>query len=198
MIAENLLLSWGATYRTLEKNEFLFNEGMECNFYHQLVDGQLKWFNVSDAGKEYLQRIINPGESLAEMPLFDGGPFASSAIALQKSTVIRVPKNIFQEQILNHPELLFEMAKRLSEHLRFKFFLLKEITACEPEKLILSLLNYLKNSHLYVEDENHLVQLTRQQIADITGLRVETVIRSIRHLHEAGELKIENRKVFLA
>jgi hypothetical protein len=30
----------------------------------------------------------------------------------------------------------------------------------------------------------------------MTGLRVETVIRSIRELHEKGKLKIEKGKVF--
>jgi CRP-like cAMP-binding protein len=41
-----------------------------------------------------------------------------------------------------------------------------------------------------------MVQLTRQQIADITGLRVETVIRSIRQLYENGKLAIAKGKVY--
>ena len=38
---------------------------------------------------------------------------------------------------------------------------------------------------------------TRQQIANMTGLRVETVIRTIRHLNEIGSLDIVNGKVFI-
>ena len=41
------------------------------------------------------------------------------------------------------------------------------------------------------------VNLTRQQIANMTGLRVETVIRTIRHLNEIGSLDIVNGKVFI-
>ncbi|MCZ2472844.1 Crp/Fnr family transcriptional regulator [Aquirufa ecclesiirivi] len=197
MIDEKLLVSWGGTYRTLEKNEVLFSEGTECLFYYQVVDGQLKWVNISVDGKEYLQRLINPGESLGEMPLFDDGPFAASSFALVKSTVIRLPKAAFHDLLRNHPDIHFEISRRLSQHLRFKFFMLKEVTSNEPEKLVVAVLNYLKNSNQYVSLDDHLVHLTRQQIADLTGLRVETVIRVIRNLHLDGKLKIENRKVFL-
>ena len=41
------------------------------------------------------------------------------------------------------------------------------------------------------------LKLTRQQIADMTGLRVETVIRAMRNMHEKGELTIEKGKVFV-
>jgi CRP-like cAMP-binding protein len=40
------------------------------------------------------------------------------------------------------------------------------------------------------------VELTRQQIADMTGLRVETVIRSIRHMQDKGALVIDKGKVY--
>lgn len=197
MIDEKLLVSWGGTYRILEKNETLFSEGTECLFYYQLVEGQLKWVNITDDGKEYLQRLINPGESLGEIPLFDGGSYVSSSIALVKSTVIRLPKSSFQDLLKDHPEIHFELTKRLAQYLRFKFFLVKEMTSNEPEKLVVAVLNYLKDTQQYVSLDDHLVHLTRQQIADLTGLRVETVIRVIRNLHVEGKLKIENRKVFL-
>jgi CRP-like cAMP-binding protein len=41
------------------------------------------------------------------------------------------------------------------------------------------------------------VELTRQEIADMTGLRVETVIRTMKAMEEKGMLKIENRKVLI-
>ena len=71
------------------------------------------------------------------------------------------------------------------------------IASHDPECRINALLDYLKKekrSFCY-EDWGRL-KLTRQQIADMTGLRVETVIRSMRHMHEKGELLIEKGKVF--
>lgn len=39
------------------------------------------------------------------------------------------------------------------------------------------------------------IPLTRQQLASITGLRVETVIRTIKNLEKQDVLKIINRQI---
>ena len=46
------------------------------------------------------------------------------------------------------------------------------------------------------EEDGYKIDLTRQQMGDLTGLRVETVIRTIKTLEKKGELKIVNRKVY--
>jgi DNA-binding transcriptional regulator YhcF (GntR family) len=38
--------------------------------------------------------------------------------------------------------------------------------------------------------------LNRRQIAEMTGLRVETVIRVMRNLNEKGIIQIRNRKAY--
>jgi len=40
------------------------------------------------------------------------------------------------------------------------------------------------------------IPLTRQQLANLTGLRVETVIRTIKKMHNAHLIKVQNRKIF--
>ena len=59
----------------------------------------------------------------------------------------------------------------------------------------MSLLTYLKkDSNISGKYE---VSLTRQQLADLTGLRVETVIRTIKNLATKKKLEILNRKIFI-
>ena len=62
---------------------------------------------------------------------------------------------------------------------------------------ILRFFDYLKNDvHKLTINSNFQIPYTRQQIADILGLRVETVIRSIKSLENKGEVKIISRKVY--
>jgi len=71
------------------------------------------------------------------------------------------------------------------------------VLACyNPEHRISALLQYFKTNNRHTCPKCNRVQLTRQQIADMTGLRVETVIRAIRHLHTQGKLVIEKGKVY--
>ena len=68
--------------------------------------------------------------------------------------------------------------------------LLKEISSFKPEHRILSLIDYLKKEEGIPIDQKYEVSLPRQHIADLTGLRVETVIRSVKTLEKEGSLDI--------
>jgi CRP-like cAMP-binding protein len=60
------------------------------------------------------------------------------------------------------------------------------------------LLSYFKKTKKNICPDCNKIKLTRQQIADMTGLRVETVIRTIKQLEEKGEVTIEKGKVYYA
>ena len=66
MIDLDLLLAWGGTYKKYNAGEFVFNEGANCTCYNQLVEGQVKWVNYNDEGKEFIQTLIEPGECLVK------------------------------------------------------------------------------------------------------------------------------------
>jgi len=197
MIDLQLLLSFGAQFHSVEKGEALFWEGAACQYYYQVHSGQFKWVNIGEDGKEFIQRIIEPGQPIGELPLFDGGAYAASAFALVKSEVIRLTIEQFQELMLANPGLQAKFLHRLAAMVRFKFFMNKEIAFDDPEKLILTVFTYFKKHNMYVDEKDQLVLLTRQQIADLTGLRVETVIRVIRNLNDKKVVRIEDRKIFL-
>ena len=192
----NILLAWGAVYKKLGRGEVIFSEGSECSYYNQLVSGIVKWVNIDDDGKEYIQSIIEPGECFGELPLFDDGLYAASAIAEEEVVLIRLRKNTFLQLIKEHNEIHFAFTKLLAKRVRFKFLLLKSIAYHAPEVRISTLLSYLKKEHKNFCANCNQLKLTRQQIADMTGLRVETVIRSMRNMHDKGDIVIERGKVF--
>jgi CRP-like cAMP-binding protein len=192
----NILLAWGAVYKKMGRGEVIFSEGSECSYYNQLVSGIVKWVNIDDDGKEYIQTMIEPGECFGELPLFDDGLYAASAIAEEEVVLIRLRKNTFLQLIKEHNEIHFAFTKLLAKRVRFKFLLLKSIAYHAPEVRISTLLSYLKKEHKNFCANCNQLKLTRQQIADMTGLRVETVIRSMRNMHDKGDIVIERGKVF--
>ena len=192
----NILLAWGAVYKKLGRGEVIFSEGSECSYYNQLVSGIVKWVNIDEEGKEYIQTMIEPGECFGELPLFDDGVYAASAIAEEEVVLIRLRKTTFLQLIKENNEIHFAFTKLLAKRVRFKFLLLKSIAYHAPEVRIAALLNYLKKENKNFCANCNQLKLTRQQIADMTGLRVETVIRSMRSMHDKGDLVIERGKVY--
>ena len=196
MVNLETLLGLGATYKNVAANEIIFSEGDQCHYYYELISGSVRWVNINDEGKEFVQDMIEAGECFGEFPLFDGLPYAASAIANNNSVLLRLPKENFLQLLKDEPSLHFDFSKLLVERLRFRFLLTKELAGNKPEDKICSLLSYFKKNKKYFCPTCNVVQLTRQQIADMTGLRVETVIRSIRRLQDTGKLQIEKGKVF--
>ncbi|MEX6686934.1 Crp/Fnr family transcriptional regulator [Danxiaibacter flavus] len=196
MIDSDLLLSWGATYKKVPAGEFLFKEGASCNFYCQVESGKFKLINIEDNGKEYLQDIVEPSDCIGELSLFNGSLYEVSAIALVDSIVIRLCKDSFERLLRDYPNLHKGFTDKLAEKLRFKSQFLKEFSCHEPEHRIRVLLKYLIATNKNYCKHCSQVKMTRQQIADMTGLRVETVIRVMRTMHEKGQLLINGGKVY--
>ncbi len=195
-IDTDTLLAMGATYKKVSAGELIFNEGSVCSFYYQLESGSVRWSNIDDEGNEFIQNVIEPGDCFGELPLFDDLPYAASAIAETDSVVIRLHRSQFNQLILERPDIHFNFTRLMAERLRFKFMLLKELSHHDPEQSITKLLAYFKENKKNICSKCNKVNLTRQQIANMTGLRVETVIRTIRSLHDKGELKIQKGKVY--
>jgi len=194
----DILLALGATYKKVPAGELIFREGGVCCFYHQLISGTVRWVNIDDEGNEFIQNMIEEGECFGELPLFDEEPYAATAIAETDSVVLRLHRSLFLQLLLEKPDIHFAFTKLMSQRLRFKFLLLKELVHHNPEQSISTLLNYLKRNNKSICIKCNKVNLTRQQIANMTGLRVETVIRAIRLLHDKGSLVIEKGKVYYA
>ncbi|MEO6252307.1 MAG: Crp/Fnr family transcriptional regulator [Ferruginibacter sp.] len=196
MLNIDTLVAWGANYKKIPAGTIIFQEGTVCSFYYQLVTGKVRWVNINDQGKEFIQTIIEPGECFGELPLFDDEPFAATAIADEDSVIIRLHRSTFHQLLKENPELHVAFTKLLSGRLRFKLLVLKELANHDPENSIFTLFTYFKQKRKNICCKCNRITLTRQQIADMTGLRVETVIRSIRSLHIKGKLQITKGKVY--
>jgi CRP/FNR family cyclic AMP-dependent transcriptional regulator len=196
MIDIDLLLAWGATYKKLEQDEIVFMEGNNCNFYYQLVSGRIRWVNIDDEGKEFIQELIEPGECFGELPLFDEGQYAATAIADEDALVLRLHKSSFLQLLKDNSEVHFTFTRLLAGVVRFKFAMIRSLAQHSPENKIATLLTHFKQHHKNFCADCNQLKLTRQQIADMTGLRVETVIRAMRNMHDRGELLINHGKVY--
>lgn len=197
MISEGLLLDFGARKVEYSKGDQLFAEGEAAQNYYQVVSGEVKMNNYNQDGKEFIQGIFSAGQSFGEPPLFASVKYPANAEAITDAVVIQLHKEPFFELLAAHPDIHLKMTQTLASRLFYKAMMASEIASQEPEHRILRIIDYFKKHvHKVPGDFTFKVDLTRQQIADLTGLRVETVIRAMKSLEKKGEIKIKSRKVY--
>lgn len=68
-------------------------------------------------------------------------------------------------------------------------------SSLDPEVRLMGVLRYLKSFTENKTPHSFEVLFTRQELASLTGLRVETVIRTVKKMEEKNILQIKNRKI---
>ncbi len=195
MINETILRESGAVEKRLVKGETLFTEGEMPVYYYQVLWGSIKMNNYNEKGNETIQAIFKKGQSFGEPAILGEFPFPANAEAVENTCLLCLEKNRFIEMLCEYPTLCIELLRIISKRLQYKAMIVKEIGGHEAEHRILTLLTYLK---LNAGTKGKFrVDMTRQTIASLVGLRVETVIRAIGELKKKGKIDIINRKIYL-
>ncbi|KQM37678.1 Crp/Fnr family transcriptional regulator [Chryseobacterium sp. Leaf201] len=197
LISEKLLLSYGAEIEDLDASHVIFTEGSKPKYYYQILEGRIKLNHYDDDGKELILAILSKGLSVCELLLFIDEQYPVNAIAFEQTKVIRLPKISFVQLLDDHPQISRDINKFLSERLYHKYIMLENNASLRPEVRIKGALGYQKSFSSDQTQYSFEVPLTRQQIASITALRVETVIRTIKKLEKENFLKIINRKIHI-
>lgn len=191
----DLLYSWGAVAKKYKKNEVVFDEDEVANFYYQILDGSVRMYNSNDEGKEFTQGIFGKGDGFGEPPLFINETYPSKAITILDSTIVKLSKDKFIKILDEYPSIQKFFLVLLAEKIHSKSKISKEIINQKPEHRIIAFLNTFKkklgNSH-----EKVMIPYTRQEIANYTGLRVETVIRVFAQMNKNSKVEIINHKIY--
>jgi len=191
----DLLYSWGAVAKKYKKNEIVFDEDEVANFYYQILDGSVRMYNSNDEGKEFTQGIFCKGDGFGEPPLFINETYPSKAITVLDSTIIKLSKDKFLKILDEYPSIQKYFLVLLAQKIHSKSKTSKEIINQKPEFRVIAFLNSFKkksgNSNVKI-----LIPYTRQEIANYTGLRVETVIRVFAQMNKDNKVEIINHKIY--
>ena len=191
----DLLFSWGAVAKKYKKNELIFEENETAHFYYQIIDGSVRMFNSNNEGKEFTQGLFCTGDGFGEPPLFIDETYPSNAIAIQDSTIIKLSKDKFLKIIDDYPSIQKYFLTLLAQKIHSKSNTTKEIINQRPEFRVLAFLNTFKKKSENTANRI-LIPYTRQEIANYTGLRVETVIRVFSKMNECNKVNIINHKIY--
>jgi CRP/FNR family cyclic AMP-dependent transcriptional regulator len=195
MIPVSLLEHYKARLVRVRKDQILFDQDETANDFFQVEEGQIKMFIINPEGQEFTQGVFQHGESFGEPPLLGDFPYPSSAMAITDGKVWRLPKPEFLELLKHNFDIHLRLNHVLCNRLQYKSMILTEISSHDPEHRLSTIMKYFKAKMSESPKVKMIVPFTRQQLADMTGLRVETVIRTIKRMEKNGKLELEGHKI---
>lgn len=198
MICEDLLLSFGAEYKSYDDGERIFSENDIPNFHYFIIEGKVKLNNYIENGKEFIHAILSENCSIAESYLFCDKRYSINAYTISKVKLLRTPKVCFIALLNENPSYYSEILRCSAKFIHSQLIMMQTIAIQSPEVKIKIFLDLFKENQVSQYEKSFLLQLplTRQQLASFTGLSVETVIRAIKNMEKNGVVKIQNRKIW--
>jgi len=195
-IKKRLLHSLGAVEEHYYAGDYIFREDVTPQFYYQIVDGEVKLNNYSKEGKEFIQNILSKDACFGEAMLFLEKPYPVNAVALTNCTVLKICRAKFMDLIDMYPQITLDICAALSEKTYNKFVLMRKIAHKNAIERLTEIMDILKEPQENRDKFSYEIPHTRQQLASLTGLCVETAIRAIKKMEENKVVIIKNRKIF--
>ena len=186
--------------RRLAPGETLLWEGDEAVFVANVVSGVLKLSTQKSDGREQILGLAYPSDFLGR-PFGEVSPY--SVEALSESIVCVFQRSDFERFAEEHGRLEHKLLERTLGELdrtRRWMLLLGRMNAEERLATLLleiasrTVLATCENTGWKVPDEFEL-PMSRQQIADILGLTIETVSRQFTKFREEGVIEMRGRRV---
>lgn len=187
--------------RTVRKlfasGELLFSEGEPCNGLHIIVRGRVRIFKTSMSGREQVLAVNEPGESIAELPVFDGGPFPASAIAIEDTEMAFISRRDFNAYCIEHPQVALKVLSVVGARLRRLVGIIEELSFTTiRQRLIASLLKLAQSDgKATARGIEFDLPATHQELANQLGTVRELISRNLMRLQAEGILEVDARHI---
>jgi CRP/FNR family transcriptional regulator len=187
--------------RTVRKlfsaGELLFSEGEPCSGLHIISRGKVRIFKTSVNGREQVLAVNVPGESIAELPVFDGGPYPASAVAAEDTEIAFISRRDFHAYCVEHPEVSLKVLSVVGARLRRLVGIIEELSFTTIRQRLIAMLVKLAQSEGQKTDRGIEFSLpaTHQELANQLGTVRELVSRNLMRLQAEGLLEVDARQI---
>jgi CRP/FNR family transcriptional regulator len=198
--------------KTYNEGDIIFFETEPYHGFYAVISGLVKIYKISVDGREHILHIIKPGNTFAEVPLFqnfdsireDDFRYPANAMATEDNTqVISIPSAAFMEILQSDIRICMRMLAGLAKKLIHLNHHIEELTLKDVTRrvagYIFSEYEKINRSLSNVNDKKALITLhiTRQNLASYLGTAIETLSRTLGRLQSEGLIRVENRKIFV-
>lgn len=183
--------------RQFGPNETIFSEGEPAAFLPIVISGKVKMVRYPEIGKEIIIGIFTENQMFAVPPVFDGGPFPASAIAMEATKLLLVRRDDFLAVLSENPEFSMTVINWMCGMLREKTSVIKNLAIASPEQRVGNVLLQLVSKEPGPNGGPARISVRRQDIAEMAGLTTETTIRATRKLAERSLVRIVHGKIFI-
>lgn len=175
-----------------KKNQPIFLEGSYPRGVFGIKSGKIKVFSTGESGKEQIIRIAKEGDVVGFRAMFSEEPYRLSATTLEEANICFIKMEDFRNLVIKEPELLQAVLKELSKESGDRALFIKTMAQKNVRQRLAIILLVL--DEIYTD---HIINLSREDMANFVGTATETIIRLLKDFKEDGLIEIQGRAINL-
>jgi CRP-like cAMP-binding protein len=179
------------TLRQYPRGEPLFLQGEAAKGLFVVVRGSVRVYQIGDSGREHVLAVERPGGSVAELPLFDGGPYPAYAEAAEESVLYTLGCERFAEIVREYPEVAQQVIRALAQRLRRLVQTVEGLALKEVRQRVAALLLQLSHAH----GHEFALPTSIEQMAGQLGSAREVISRALHGFAHDGLIELDGRRV---
>jgi CRP/FNR family transcriptional regulator, cyclic AMP receptor protein len=185
--------------RKYSAGELIFSEGEQCQGLYVIQSGNVRIFKTSANGREQVLSIDGPGNSIAELPVFDGGAYPASAQSLNEGILLFVSKQEFQQMCLQQPQVALKVLRVVGARLRRLVGIIEELSFTTVRHRLAAYLIRLAKAEGKAAKGGVEVMLpsSNQELASQIGTVRELVSRNLSRFQAEGLLEMDGKSVVI-
>ncbi|MCP5116078.1 MAG: Crp/Fnr family transcriptional regulator [bacterium] len=188
------VLAERAVEKRYSAGDTLFIEGEPCEGLYLILKGSVKIYKTSPSGREITLALEVAPSAVAEVPLFDGGPYPASVLALENATAGFIHTRDFRLVCRQYPEVSLKMLAAVGQRLRQLVGIIERVTfGSVRQRLAGLLLEFGEQTNA----DPFPLPVTHQELASRLGTVREVVSRNISRFQVEGLIRIADRQVHL-
>ncbi len=197
MFSREILLKNKVPRFYLKRKDSLFKEDEKAHCLYYLLEGEVKIYNTDSEGKEFLITKVMDHQFLGEPPFLLKERYPANAIiASETAEIFRFNEEFFKKFMIDNPEVLIDFTREIAKKAFDKTMKIKSIVHQNPTERILMFLKNHKKKTGVESDNKILVEVTRKEMANSTGLAIETVIRTVKKMEREQKIELINHKIY--
>lgn len=178
---------------TYRKGETILKQGAEFTHVVSFNEGLAKLNIELGSGKNLLLGIIKPSEIIGGPGMFSDNKYSFSITALTESTICLINVEIFRKVFRANDNFAEKFLTTFSNRYMDAINRLVSITQKQMHGRVAEALLFFSDS-IYQSDTFDLI-LSRQELADFTGMSKESISRIIRDLNDEKVIISKGRKI---
>ena len=173
----------------------VFDEGDRSRGAWIVADGRVRLHHLMADGRQHVGGFRAAGAALELTSALDGRPYMSTATTLEPSELVLVPSVVVSDLARHYPITIRNAIEQLCLEVRQRDITTAIASMKDARGRVGCTLLWLARQFGVTEDKKIRIdyRLTRQDIADRSGVTIETAIRVMSDLQQRGIIKTQSQ-----